>query len=45
MRAEEQMPCGISARSQNTDLGGSVAHFKERSLFPLMRKKSLFPLT
>lgn len=44
-RAGEQMPCGIVARSQNRDLGDSLPRFRERSLFPLMREKSSFPLT
>ena len=44
-RAEEQVPCGISARSQNTDLSDKLADFGEGSIFCLMRKKSLFPLT
>lgn len=44
-RAEEQVPCGISACSQNRDLGDNLPGFGERSIFCLMRKKSSFPLT
>lgn len=44
-RAEEQVPCSISARGQNTDLGDNLAHLGGRSIFCLMRKKYSFPLT
>lgn len=45
IRAEEQVSCGISACSQNTEFSHKLADFGERSIFCLMRKKSSFPLT